>query len=326
MTNEILYFIGIDVSKDKVDIFSTETSSHFTVKNTKKAIRHALFRGFDREKSLVILENTGGYERICIETLTAIGFKIHRANNNKVKNFIRYSGVKAKTDKCDAMSLADYGRCTYLDPKKRDSLTVYTAPEKTQEAIRQTALYIRKLKDMRAAMKNRLKSPGCDEMRDSSKRMIDSINQEIEKLKTVLENLIKQDKATHDKYNLLMEYKGIKTVSATELIAFLPELGKIESKKLVSLCGLAPHPNDSGQYHGRRTTKGKKGEGKRGRPDVKRMLFFPAMTAARFNNNISPYYKKKLDEGKAKMSIEIACMRKMLTQLNAIAKRGTVLF
>ena len=131
MTNSFLYFIGIDVSKDKVDIFSTETSSHFTVKNTKKAIREAFFKGFDREKTLVILENTGGYEKVCIETLTTIGFKIHRANNNKVKNFIRYSGVKAKTDKCDAKSLADYGRCTYLDPEKRKFLVIYEPLTKT---------------------------------------------------------------------------------------------------------------------------------------------------------------------------------------------------
>lgn len=326
MTNDFLYFIGIDVSKDKVDIFSTETSSHFTAKNTKKAIRHALYRGFDKENTLVILENTGGYERVCIETLNTIGFKIHRANNNRVKNFIRYSGVKAKTDKCDAKSLADYGRCTYLDPDKRKNLVIYLQPSKTQEAIRQTALYIRKLKKMRAAMKNRVKSPGCNETQGSSNRIVDFINEEIEKLESVIEELIKQNKETRQKYDLLMEYSGIGKITATELIAFLPELGTAEKKQLISLAGLAPHPNDSGTMKGYRTTKGVKGEGKRYRPDLKRILFFPAQSAIIHNKNISPYYERKLSEGKKPISAMTACMRKMLVQLNAITKRGSILF
>jgi len=240
MTNDFLYFIGIDVSKDKVDIFSSEKSSHFTVKNTKKAIRHAVYRGFDRDKTLVILENTGGYENICIETLANLRFKIHRANNNRVKSFIRYSGVKAKTDKSDAKSLADYGRCTYLDPDKRHTLVIYQPLTEAQEEIRQTAFFICNLKKFKADMKNRYKSPGCIKMREASKRIIDFINNEIKMLESEIEELVQQDKETYDKYELLTQYQGVGRITAMELIAFLPELGMINKKSIVSLAGFAP--------------------------------------------------------------------------------------
>lgn len=190
MASGFSYFTGIDVSKDKVDIFSTEKSSHLTVRNSKKQIREALYH-FDREHTLVVLENTGGHENVCIDTLQKIGYKIHRANNNRVKSFIRYRGIKAKTDRIDAKALADYGEFTYRNGKQE--LVVNKEVSEVQKKTKETSLYIDNLKKIRGAMKNRLKSPTCHETEESVKRVIDVINQEIEKLENETDKTLAQD-------------------------------------------------------------------------------------------------------------------------------------
>ena len=139
MASGFSYFTGIDVSKDKVDIFSTEKSSHLTVRNSKKQIREALYH-FDREHTLIVLENTGGYENTCIDTLQKIGYKIHRANNNRVKSFIRYRGIKAKTDRIDAEALADYGEFTYNNRKQE--LVVNKEVSEVQKKVKETSLFL----------------------------------------------------------------------------------------------------------------------------------------------------------------------------------------
>lgn len=320
MSNNFLYFIGIDVSKDKVDIFSTETSSHFTVKNTKKEIRHALYRGFDKENTIVILENTGGYEKICIEILMKIGFKVHRANNNKVKHFICFNGTKAKTDKIDAESLALFGETVQNNPRLKYKLTIYEPLTETQEALRQTAYFVQNLKRSRASLKNMLKSPGCQHVYEHIKNIIDFLTNEIKVLEREEEGFVRSDSEINKKYELLKEYQGVGKTTAIELIAFLPELGNIDRKYIVSLAGLAPRVKESGTIKYYRTTKGD------GRPLVKRILFMAALSSTRYNKELFEYYTKKIDEGKRKMVAMTACMRKMLCQLNAITTRGQKLF
>lgn len=253
---------------------------------------------------------------------TGLGFKIHRANNNRVKNFIRYCGNKSKTDKLDAEALADYGKITYHNPKKKHLLVIYQPLTEIQETIRQTAFFTCNIKRFKAGMKNRLKSPGCIKLQESTKRIIEFLNNEIKILESDIEKLMQQDKDTYNKYELLQQYQGVGKVTAMELVAFLPELGVINQKSITSLAGVAPHARDSGTIKGYRTTKG---EG-RGRPIVKRILFMSALSATRYNKELFNYYTKKTDEGKKKMIAMTACMRKMLVQLNAITKRGSILF
>ena len=318
MTSSFSYFTGIDVSKDKVDIFSTEKSSHVTVRNSKKQIREALYH-FDREHTLIVLENTGGYENVCVDTLKKIGYKIHRANNNKVKHFIKYQGVKAKTDKVDAKALADYGKFTYYNPSKGNQINIYEKPTEVQEKARQLLFFSDNLKRLRAAMKNRIQSPNCEAVKNIAKNVANYLDEQLKELDRIIDQEVKGTEIS-DKCELLAKYKGVGKTTAKELAVFLPELGKINHRAIASLAGLAPHPKDSGKIKGHRSTKGN------GRPIIRRIMFMAALSAVRYNKNLSNFYEKKLKDGKPKMIAMTACMRKMLIQLNAISKKGILDF
>ena len=316
MTSGFSYFTGIDVSKDKIDVWSTETSSYFTVKNSRKKIREALYH-FDREHTLIVLENTGGYENTCIDTLNKIGYKIHRANNNKVKHFIKYYGIKAKTDKVDAKALANYGKFTCKN--KDNQINVYEKPSEAQEKTRQLLFFSDNLKRLRAAMKNRIQSPNCEAIKNIAKNVADYLNEQLKELDKIIDREVK-DTEMSDKCELLTQYKGVGKTTARELTVFLPELGKVNHRAIASLAGLAPHPKDSGKIKGHRSIKGN------GRPIVRRILFMAALSAVRYNENLSKFYEKKLKDGKRRMVALTACMRKMLVQLNAITKKGVIDF
>jgi transposase len=306
------YFIGIDVSKEKIDVFFTKNRSYCTVSNDKLSIEEA-FAKVNPERTLVVLENTGADEKVCMDVLGRLNFKIHRANNNRAKHFMRSEGDD-NTDKIACRRLAYYGR------EKQRKLKVYEPKDISYYEIKQITLRIHYLKNLRAAEKNRCQSPGCDKIGESCEELIASLTNQIEILEKKLEDLIRKDDNLSKKFDLLLKYKGIGDATAKYLIAHLPELGNIKQKAIFSLCGLAPKANDSGKFHGYRTTRG------RGRPFVKKVLFMAALSAIRFNEPIANFYKAKKEEKNCKMMAIVACMRKMVAQLNAILKRGEMLF
>lgn len=304
-------FIGIDVSKDTLDVFSTETSRHCKISNGNKAIRK-LFSTFDVNNTFVVLENTGGYEKRCLNMLLRLGFRVHRTNNNLAKDFIKSLGKRGKTDKVDAIALATYGK------ERHEQLELYKPRTATQENIRQLALYLTALKLFRVQEKNRLKSPGCEDISSEVEKTLEVITDRISEVEKVINTIINSDKNYKEKVDLLCSYKGIGKSTAVQLISHLPELGTIQRRPIAALSGVAPFSNDSGKYIGYRSTKGG------GRPVVKRTLFLAALSAIRFNDKIAEHYIKKQSEGKKKMVAITACMRKMVIHLNAIMRDGEI--
>jgi transposase len=312
MQNNFSNFIGIDVAKDKIDIFSSATSRYLTVANDEESLRKA-FEKFDATKSYVVLENTGCYENLCLRVLLSLKFTVHRANNNKVKKFIESYGETAKTDKIDTKYLALYGENRHAKLETCDAID-----EKHME-IKQLSSYLEHLKRVRAAQKNRLQSPGCEKIKDLIMEEIETLTTRISKIEDMLSKLVHEDQETSGKVNLISEYKGVGKTTAINLMVHLPEIGNSSNrKKLFSLAGLAPRSKDSGKMHGYRTTK------IGGRPIVKQIMFMTIMCAIVHNQEIRDYYNKKVAEGKKKMVVIIACMRKILSQLNAIVKRGSM--
>jgi transposase len=307
MDNLFSKFIGIDVSKESIHIFSTETSSWYEITNAKPKMSE-FFTKFDSSKSLVILENTGGYERECMRVLKDLDFKIHRTDNVAAKHYFLSLGNKAKTDKIDAKSLAMYGE------ERHKKLKTFVHLNEKQEEIRALTLYLENLKNERVKEKNRLKSPGCESIRDIVQNTLNLMNNNIADIEKKLTALVKEDDETKAKLELMTSYKGIGETTAIKLLAFLPELGSISKNAVVSLSGLAPYANNSGKKKSNLSVK------HGGRPNVRKALFMTAFSATRYDQNIAAFYQHLLKNGKPKMVALTACMRKIIVQLNAILR------
>jgi transposase len=201
-------FMGIDVSKDKIDVFCTKTSSRFTVPNNDSAMAK-VFRKVDPGCTLAVLESTGGYEKLCVKTLAAMNIATHRANNNQAKAFKESEGINDKSDPIDAEHLALYGRQKHFDlceqeksptpsgqkkfRKMKRKFRIHEAASEMQDEIRQFAFRIQSLKEMRVKEKNRLQSPGYDRMTESCRKMIEVLDEEIDLLERQTLELIKSD-------------------------------------------------------------------------------------------------------------------------------------
>lgn len=304
--NNFSTFIGIDVAKDKIDFFFFPSGKYTSCPNNKSQIKK-LLKGIDSKKTLAIIENTGGYENVCLDTLLMLKINTHRTDNRKVKAFIRSFGIYAKTDKIDAKALALYGNERHL------TLTLYQKPSADQEKLRATASYLAEIKRLRAAEKNKLKNPNCDSVKNSIKHMITLFDKVVLSLETDLEQIALRIPNMNKNIELLTEFKGIGRTSAIQLIAHLPELGSLSRREIAALAGLAPYAKDSGKKQGLRRVYG-------GREIVRRTLFMAALSATKCNPEIKEFYERLKSSGKKPMVALTASMRKMITILNAIIR------
>ena len=314
-------FVGVDVSKDKLDIFSRKKSMHRIIHNSEEGVRD-FFSQIDKN-ALITIENTGGYENACVNTLIDLGFRIHKTNKGLCR--------KVKSDKLDAIALAKYGR------ENHEKLKIYDKPKYANEKMKALTAYLNFHKRERVKEKNRLQSPGCKIIEETIRATLEKMDQIIEGIEKQIKELIHNDEELKKKVELITEYKGIGPTTAINLLSNLPELGKFGRNKLTALAGMAPIVNYSGKMKGYRTTKGM------GRPAIRDILFLPTMTAIVHNKSISSYWNKKLgidsveesNENSSnrtpsrlhppKMKVVTACMRKILLQLNAIVRDGKIL-
>jgi transposase len=325
---EISNFVGIDIAKERIDIYSLTTPSHKQIPNTAREIRKFFLR-FKSSQTVVILENTGGYENVCLNTLLDLNFKIHRTNNNQVKGYIGYIGVKAKTDKIDAHILAAYGEARYnlaksgkIVPgkKKPETFELFERTPNVQEKIRALAVYLSALKSERAKEKTRLQSPGCNIISDSIQRTISLMDENIKNIEKQIDEFMNSDKDLKKKINLLCQYKGVGKIIAIQLLTAMPELGTLDRRAAAALAGVTPYSKQSGKKKGYTSIK------IGGRPFVKKTLFMASLSAIRFNKEISFFFNRIVAAKKrgGKMIALVACMRKMIIHLNAILRDGFV--
>lgn len=298
-------FIGIDVSKYKLDIFNSKTGEFITIDNTKAAIRKYIRALGLSEDLYLIIDLTGGYEALCVNELYLKGYKIIRAEGRKVKAFARALGISAKTDKIDASILAQYGEKCF------NSLRLYK-PYNNQ--IKKLVMRLSDIKQLLQQEKNRLKAP--DNMQivtRSIKQLIKIYEKEITKLENEIETIIENDEELKKKYKLLLEQKGIGKKVAYILLGLLPELGYLNRRQVAALAGVAPFARDSGTINGYRRTG-------IGRIDVKKALFITALVAIKCDEKMNLFYTNLTARGKKKMVAITATMRKIIITLNAKIK------
>lgn len=300
------YFIGIDISKNDFSMAMYGEKKATVYPNNLEGFT-AFFSDYQTclKKGLVILETTGGYELSLIHYLQGQQCAVHRANARKVKYFIRSFGKLAKSDSIDASGLALYGY------ERHEKLELFKV--NSQEKLLKLVQRRIELKQMLVQEKNRRQAPNQHVLKRSFNAIISTIESELKLIEKEIDALCKSDPLLQEKKKILKSIKGIGDIIAVELLALLPEMGTINRRKIASLGGLAPHPNESGNRIGYRSTRG-------GRADVKPILFMAAMTAARSKSNLGEFYERLLKAGKKKMVALTALMRKILVIANAKMK------
>ena len=301
-------FFGIDIGKFNFVISLQDAKSTHEYENSASGITQFIEEYSDvLPNSLCVLETTGGYELDLLYSLIAQGFKVHRADTRKVKNFIRSFGTFAKTDALDAKALAAYAQ------ERAEKLELFEP--QSQEAIELFQLVQRRsdLKMTLVAEKNRLKAPSTKLIEDSILVVIEALQMQMQIITEKIQFLIDQNPVLKKKSEVLKTIPGIGNIVAFELLILLPELGTLCRRKIASLAGVAPRANDSGKFNGYRRTG-------HGRAGVKPILFLASMAARNSKTHLKEFYEKLINNGKKKMVALTALMRKILVIANAKIK------
>jgi transposase len=299
-------FVGIDVASDHVDVHILPTGEAFSCPCDDQGVGSLVRRLRKRAPRLIVLESTGGYERELIVALTAQQLPVACVNPRRVRDFARSIGKTAKTDSIDAFVLASFA------DKVRPP--VRPIPSVEQRALKELASRRRQLIQMRTSEKNRLSVAASQSVRRSVQAVIDALDKEIQGLDKDLDDIIKSDPDLSEKEQLVQTMPGVGPNTARTLLAELPELGTIGNKEIASLVGVAPMNRDSGKMRGRRMITG-------GRGPVRSALYMATLVATRYNKKIQAFYERLITAGKAKKVALVACMRKMISILNAMARK-----
>ena len=304
MTITLEEYVGIDVAKDKLDMAVLGQKATSEVFNTKRGITALVKKMCQLNPKLIVVEATGGYEEALVLALYEAGMPVALVSPQRVRQYAKARGLLAKTDKLDAQNLAEYGK--HIQPR------LFVA--KSEEGRRLSAIIGRRrqLADMQKAEKNRLRTAYL-EMKSSIQTVIDCLEAEVERLDEEIRNFMNEHKNFKEQEELLRSAKSIGPVTAATLLADLPELGKLDRKQIAALVGVAPINQDSGKKRGYRKTKG-------GRPEVRSVLYMSALSGIRYNPIIQAQYDQLVKRGKEKKVAITACMRKMLTILNAMMR------
>ena len=255
--------------------------------------------------ALVVLEVTGGHERLAISFLQDKGVSVHRANTRKVKSFIRSYGVLGKSDALDAIALARYGA------ERNVSLEIYAPP--AYELLRELSERRQDLVQMRVQEKNRAQAPSSISLKKSFEVMIKALSEQIADVEKQMADMIEGSPELQLKLKALQSVDGIGVKTAHALLAQLPEIGTLNQKQVASLSGVAPHPNQSGTKDGYRKTRG-------GRRQVRALLYTGALSVTRSKKGLGLFYHALVERGKPKLCAIIAVMRKMVVIANARVK------
>jgi transposase len=297
-------YVGIDVSKDRLDIAVRPTEDTWSVANDASGIPEVVQRLAQLHPKLVVLEATGGLQLPVVAALASAGLPLSMVNPRQVRDFARATGKLAKTDQLDAQVLAHFAEAVRPTP--------YPLPDaQTQEL---TALLTRRhqVVEMLTAEKNRLRTTR-ESVRQRVQDHIRWLEQELADLDDDLERTLRESPLWREKDNLLRSVPGIGRVVSITLLADLPELGNLSRHQIAALVGVAPLNRDSGRFRGKRTVWG-------GRARVRAALYMAALTATRYNPIIKAFYHRLCEAGKARKVALTACMRKLLIILNSMVK------
>jgi len=300
-------FVGIDISKATLDVAVRPSSQRWSLPNDEEGISDLVHRLEGLSPALVVLEATGGLELPVVAALGAAGLPVVVVNPRQVRDFAKATGKLAKTDSLDAGVLALFA--------ERVRPEVRPLADAEAQALGALLARRRQLIAMLVAEKNRF-SRALPPVRPGIQEHIVWLQEKLNGLDSELGAAVRKSPLWRERENLLRSVPGIGPVLTVTLLAELPELGTLDRKQIASLVGVAPLNRDSGLLRGKRTTWG-------GRTAVRTALYMGALVATRFNPVIRASYQRLCAAGKPKKVALVACMRKLITILNAMLKHKT---
>ena len=301
-------FVGIDVAKAQLDIAVRPTGARWRTPNDEAGIATLGTQLQALAPTLIVLEATGGVHRAVVAALTVAGLPGVVANPRQTRAFANATGQLAKTDALDARALAHFADAVRPTPRP--------VPDTETAALRALLTRRRQLVAMRTAESNRLGSAPSSTVQADIRAHLAWLDQRLATLDDDLDTTLRASPVWRERATLYRSVPGIGPVCARTLLLDLPELGTLSRQRIAALAGVAPFNRDSGTVRGRRAIGG-------GRAPLRATLYMAPLVAVRHNAGLHAHYERLLAAGKAKKVALVACMRKLLTILNAMAKHQT---
>jgi transposase len=305
--DKVVRFVGIDVSKDFLDVHVRPDDRQQRFAYDNDGLADLVEKLSQSPPQLIVMEATGGFEQRVVAVFAAQQLPVAVVNARRVRDFARATGQVAKTDRLDAAVLSDFAQ--KLQPPVR------ALPDESREELRGLLVRRRQMVDMITAEKNR-QTTASKRIRRQIQTHIDWLQKRLIEIDDDLNSSIKSSPIWKAKDDILQSVPGIGPTTSTTMLASLPELGTLNRRAIAALVGVAPMNRDSGQWRGRRAIQG-------GRTSVRTTLFMCTLVATKHNPVIRSQYQRLLAAGKPKMVAVTACMRKLLTILNAMIKTNS---
>jgi transposase len=305
--SETLLFVGIDVAKAHLDIALRPTGERWTVPNEDASITALVTQLEAVHPTLIVLEATGGFQRAVVAALAAAGLPVVVVNPRQTRDFAKATGQLAKTDALDARALAHFAEAVRPTPRP--------IPTAQEADLRALLARRRQLVAMRTAELNRVGSAPPSVQADLQAH-ITWLEQRLTALDDILDTTLRASPIWRERDTVYRSVPGIGPVCARTLLLDLPELGTLSRQRIAALAGVAPFNCDSGTMRGHRAIWG-------GRAPLRATLYMSTLVAVRHNPVLKAFYERLVAAGKAKKVALVACMRKLLTILNAMVKHQT---
>jgi len=301
-------FVGIDVSKDRLDVHVRPSGQTLAVQRNDKGLEDLVSELRKLAPALIVLEATGGFEVTVAAALASANLPVAVVNPRQIRDFARAVGRLAKTDALDAQAIALFAERIRPEPRP--------LADADSQSLAELVARRRQVVEMIGMETNRLHQAHNPQIQRMLRATLKTLTAQLAKLDRDIDNLIKRSSLWRAADDLLTSVPGVGDVTAHTLIADLPELGQLDRRRVAALVGVAPVNRDSGQLRGKRTIAG-------GRTGVRNALYMATLSALRWNPVISTHYHSLVDRGRPKKVALVACMRRLLGILNAIMRTKT---
>jgi transposase len=301
-------FVGIDISKDRLDAFIRPQGISFSQPYTDHGISLLIERLVKLHPEVVLLEATGGYETQLVAALAHVRLPVVLINPRQVRDFAKATGTLAKTDRIDAQVLAHFAEAIHPEPRllaDQDQKELGALMSRHCQLIEMIVMEKNRTHRTTKIVKGRIEAH------------LSWLHTELESVDRELDDFIGKNPSLQRKVEIVTSVPGVGPALSKALISYLPELGAISRKEIAALVGVAPFNSDSGKHIGKRIVWG-------GRKRIRSILYMGALVASRFNPAIHIFYQRLLAAGKEKKVALTACMRKLLTILNAMVRSDTL--